>query len=290
MTYFIFFISTLIILHLTGLLISIFFIKKYSFAQIDGFNIHYRKVGDGKKETLLIHGMFSNLHCWDKFLEYKDPNRTYILIDLPMMAESYSFNKKIPVDNIEDIIYKFATQVCKYKTPELVGCSLGGLVAFLTKQKYHDVFDECVIVSSPFSETILTLPIYKLSFLTPLLNVFVNPLVVFIGHYQTAKNNFSFRQAFVILSKFRRLSHFGASLKYSRLIVRADQLLKSKTKVQSFYHIWGDRDHLVKEKHFTEFRNLNQNKDLSVIEGGAHHPMESHPKEFAQSLNQLLKD
>jgi pimeloyl-ACP methyl ester carboxylesterase len=278
----------LLCLHLIGLFVSSFFIKKSSFININGYNIHFKRTGAGSKKIILIHGMFSNFHCWDKFLEFKNSDTEYISLDLPQMGESQSKHKKTPVDNIEDLIFKFAQEL-KLENPIIVGCSLGGLVAYLSVLKYPDYFSKCIIVASPFDSKVLLLPLYNFSFLAPILNLFVNPIIVFLAQRRISGTEFSIKRSLIIFSKFRHIQHFRSSLDYTKLIPRVESNLTIPTKVENYHFIWGTRDHLIKKANFKNFLGHNERLDYDEIPDGTHHPMESHPKEFSLVLDKILK-
>lgn len=274
-------------LHLIGLLLSFYFIKKNKSIEVDGYKIHYKTSGTGPKKVLLIHGMFSNLHCWDKFLEFGIEGTEFISIDLPQMGESQSPNRQAPVETIEDVLYHFC-QKLDLKTPTVVGCSLGGLVAYLSALKYPEYFKKCIIVASPFDSKILILPIYKLSFLSPVFNLFVNPAIIAITYLRIARTKFSLAQVMTIFSKFRHPQHFKASLIYLKLIPRVENQIQIPTKVENFHFLWGTNDHIVKKANFKNFIGSNEKLDYGEIPNASHHPMESHPEEFSKALEKII--
>lgn len=280
----------LILIHGIGLALSYPWIRVYNKVIIDGYTIHYKTSGQGEKKVILIHGMFSSLHCWDKFLDYKTKNVEYFSIDLPQMAESHSNKLDVPVDQIEDLIYKFSKHL-DLKSPSIVGCSLGGLVAYLTKIKYSEYFDKCVIVASPFNSKILSLPLYKLSFLSPIANLLVNPIIIAFSYARISKSKLAkcFPHVFVIFCKFRRTMHFKASVEYLRLIEIVEQRLVIPTKVENYYFLWGTQDHMVKKTGFDNFLGQNKRLNYDEIPEASHHPMESHPALFEKKLSSILK-
>jgi pimeloyl-ACP methyl ester carboxylesterase len=274
-------------LHLLGLILSLRSVQIFKTIEIQGYKIHYRSSGSGSKKVIMLHGMFSNLHCWDKFLAVAHPGYEYITLDLPQMAESYTPKKVTPADNIEDIIYEFCMAL-KLESPALVGCSLGGLVSYLATLKYSDYFSECIIVASPFDSRLLLLPVYKLSFLAPLLNLFVNPIIVGIAYLRITGANFSIEHVLIIFSKFRRTMHFKSSMIYLSLIPRSEKATIIQTKVEKFHFIWGTKDHLIKKSSFKKFLDSNRTLDYLEMPNASHHPMESHPQLFADTLQEML--
>ncbi len=282
----VFLILAFLALHVSGILISLLFIKKFETVEVDGYKIHFKRTGSGSKKIILIHGMFSNLHCWDRFLKYKDPDAEYFSIDLPQMGESISKKLDAPTMQIEHLIYGFCKKL-DLKNPILVGCSLGGLVAYLASTQYPEFYKKCVVVASPFNKQILLLPLYKFSVLAYGLNFLVNPILVAIGHFRIAHQGFSFKQVFIILSKFRHIRHFKSSIEYTHLIARVDESLLITTKVENYHFIWGNKDHLVKKSNFDNFIGQNKKLDYEEIPDASHHPMESHPKEFAFLLKKI---
>ncbi len=277
----------LLSLHLIGQILASRSVTLYKKKEVLGYIIHYKSTGQGDRKVVLIHGAFSNLHCWDKFLKFLSPNTEYISIDLPQMAESISTNKPTPADSIEEIIFEFCKSL-ELQNPVLVGCSLGGLVAYLSSVKYSAYFSQCVIVSSPFNSRFLLLPIYKASFLAPILNLFVNPVIVSMVYFRIARSGFSWAHVLIILSKFRRVEHFKSSMIYLKLIPRAEALVTIPTKVESFHFIWGNKDHLIKKASFKNFLEQNTSLDYLEMPDATHHPMESHPQIFAKTLQQIL--
>ena len=274
-------------LHLLGLILSSRSVQLFKTIEIQGYKIHYRSTGSGPRKVIMLHGMFSNLHCWDKFLAVAHPGSEYITLDLPQMAESITPRKDAPDDNIEDIIYDFC-KALDLENPVLVGCSLGGLVSYLATLKYPDFFSKCIIVASPFDSRLLLLPVYKFSFLAPILVLFVNPIIVGIIYLRVARARFSFDHVLIIFSKFRRSMHFKSSMRYLSLIPRAEKAVMISTKVEKFHFIWGTRDHLIKKSSFKNFLDSNSSLDYLEMPDASHHPMESHPTDFAEKLQSLL--
>lgn len=274
-------------MHLVGILISLPTIQIFKKIRIMGYDLHYRSSGQGSRKVILIHGMFSNLHCWDKLLAFATPDTEFIALDLPQMAESMTPNKITPAENIEDIVYEFA-KALNLERPILVGCSLGGLVAYLSALKYDEYFRQCIIVASPFDSKLLLLPIYKLSFLAPLLNLFVNPIIACLSYLRIAKSEFSFKHVLIILSKFRRSRHYQSSMEYTYLIPRAEKAIAISTKVERYHFIWGTRDQLIKKSRFKNFLDQNRTLEYDEMPDATHHPMESHPELFSKTLNDIL--
>lgn len=281
------FLGIIFALHIFGLIISLFFIKKFDSVEVDGYKINYRRQGHGPQKIVLVHGMFSNLHCWDKIIQLDNDKYEFFAIDLPQMGESMVKGLKAPADKIEDIIVKFC-KILNLEKPTLIGCSLGGLVAFLTKIKYSDYFNKCIVVASPFNIGILLLPVDKLTFMTPLLILFINPLTIFYAHFQVARSKFDISHCFVINSKFRRWRHFSSSLIYTRMISRAEKKHIIPTKVEQYQFIWGTADRLIKKGDFKHFIGSNDRLEYEEIPDATHHPMESHPLAFMKVINKVL--
>ncbi len=279
----------LVLLHATGLILAYRQIKIYKKVEIDGYTMHYRSSGKGSKKVLLIHGMFSNLHCWDSFLKFKSENVEYISIDLPQMGESQTKNLATPVYRIEDLIFNFSKHL-KLNSPSIVGCSLGGLAAYLAKVKYPDYFDKCIIVASPFNTAFLNAKLYKISFLSPVANLMVNPIIIAFSYARIAKTTVrkSIKRILTIFCKFRNPQHFRSSIEYLQLISIVEQKLEIPTKVENYFFIWGTGDKVVKKSGFQAFLGQNQRLNYDEIPEASHHPMESHPTLFAKKLSGIL--
>lgn len=267
-------------------------IRTHDFVEVSGINIHYRKSGQGPKALVMIHGAFSNQESWDKVRKYFDADYTVYSLDLPGMGETvidndFNASPAFLTSSLEDIIYNFC-QALELHQPHIMGCSLGGVTAALNFNKYPEAFDKCVIVSAPMNSEIMRVPVFKLAFLAPMLNLFVNPILVAFTHYLTARPNFTLDQTLAILSKFRRTDHFRYSMVYLQAIYKTVGLAQKWAQPKSTLFVWGTTDHLVRPNHFKNF--LTHNKDIQFLKlsQATHHPMESHPKEFFTNVNSFL--
>ena len=271
---------------------SLFWVRKDQSISIGEHQLNYKISGSGSKDVLLIHGMFSSLYCWDLVASIPQNKYRFIAVDLPQMSESRFFKFVNPERHIEDIIKNFCKQL-NLNQPHIVGCSLGGLVAYLAKVKYPQVFGKCIMVAPAFSPRFFLFPIkklhaYRFHFLSPVLNLFTNPLVIGYAHLRTAGKNFRAYRAMSILSKFRRSSHFKASICYLHLINRSDENIGKLKQVEDYSIIWGTKDHLIRQRAFQSLRDKNPQLAYYVIPKALHHPMESHPKEFFNIMDQIL--
>ena len=279
--------------HILGRIIAFFWVFKDQSIFIKGYQLNYKVLGAGAKDVLLIHGMFSSLHCWDLMASLAQDKYRFITIDLPEIRQSYSSCSSNPEECIEEILKDFCQQL-GLNHPHIVGCSLGGLIAYLSKIKYPQLFDKCLMVAPPFSPRFFFLPvnklhIYRLHYLAPALNLFINPLIVGYTHLRTAGRNFKFYRVMNILSKFRKNTYFKTSLNYFHLISRSEESVGKLSPIEDYSIIWGTKDHLVQPQAFQALRNKNPDLAYHVIPEALHHPMESHPKEFYNIMDQILR-
>ncbi len=263
----------------------------YDYVEVSGTQIHYRVSGHGTKPIIFVHGMFSNQESWDKVRSLFEREYRVYSLDLPGMGESLLTDDTTTPEHAasiaEDLLFSFG-QALHLEHPHVIGSSMGGVIAGLNFNKYQDYFDKCVLVSAPMSPNIMRAPIYKLHPLSPVLNLFVNPILVACTHYLTSKPNFTLEQTLAILCKFRHINHFKYSLSYTQVIYKTAALEKTWARPKSTFYVWGTSDHLIRPQNFKNF--LAQHRDIQFVklEHASHHPMESHPKAFFNCVNQFL--
>lgn len=279
-------------LYILGQIIARKEIRRFSYVQVNGMKVHYQVSGQGTQPIIFVHGMFSNHESWDKVRRLFERDYKVYTLDLPGMGESIidediDATPEFATSVLEDLLYSFG-QALYLERPHIVGCSLGGVVAGLNFNKYPEYFDKCVMVSAPMNPKILLLPIFKLAPLSMFFNLFVNPFVVGLTHYLTARPNFTINQTLAILCKFRHVNHFKYSLAYTQLIYKTPHLIKSWSRPKSTFYVWGTEDHLIKPYHFKGFLTEHRDIQFAKLPHASHHPMESQPKAFFNSVNQFL--
>lgn len=103
--------------------------EESKFIQVNGYNIHYRDVGEGRP-IILLHGIFSALQTWDGWTQELRKTHRVIVLDMP--GYGLTGAPENPDDfseqNIINTFAKFVDEL-KLERVSLAGNSLGGFVA-----------------------------------------------------------------------------------------------------------------------------------------------------------------
>ena len=101
-------------------------------------NLHYQKIGHGKKILLSFHGMGQDFLCFQKFAQTFDNQYTIYLFDLPYHGKSGGINGNNYVENEvitkeiwEEYLGEFL-QESQIQTFSIIAFSMGGRFALAT--------------------------------------------------------------------------------------------------------------------------------------------------------------
>ena len=255
------------------------------FMKVNGYDIHYREVGQGPT-IVLCHGIYSSLQTWDGWIN--DLKGSYRVIALDMPGYGLTGGPKNIDDfteqNMVNTFAKFVDHL-GLKHFDLVGNSMGGFVAATYAANYPDRVDRLILLD-PFG--------YPQP--TPwLLSLATFPPVEFMGRYilppvvVTMNLRWTYGDPRRITDKnayryVRMSQREGAKAIY----VKTLNIVKAQAhtdKPLPFYRIkaptllmWGAKDPWVPRKIAQKWLNDVPDSKLIVYPGVGHIPMEEIPE------------
>ena len=121
------------------------------FIDIDGIVFHFKDQGESETEILMLHGIFSNLWCWDPIFDELSRNYRLVAYDRPAfgLTERPGVTKKYNPYSAEQSELQ-ALRLMKrlgMKKPILLGHSAGGNMALRLAIKYPDSFSGLILIS-----------------------------------------------------------------------------------------------------------------------------------------------
>jgi pimeloyl-ACP methyl ester carboxylesterase len=119
-----------------------------AYAEINGLNLYYETHGEGRP-VILLHGGLGSGEMFGPILPALSANHTVIAPDLQGHGRTADIDRPIDERLMADDIAALIDHL-GLDTPDLVGYSLGGGVAFHTAAKYPDKIRKLVVASVYF--------------------------------------------------------------------------------------------------------------------------------------------
>ncbi|WP_255554899.1 alpha/beta fold hydrolase [Moritella sp. 24] len=261
---------------------------------INGMQVHYRDEGNPDGQPIvLIHGILSSLHTWDKWNEGLADDYRIISLDVPGFG--LTGGQKNPDDFSEDLLHssfeQFITQL-QLDDFVLVGNSLGGYISAHYAASNPDKVEKLILIDPagapqelPFILSLASMPgINSLA-----ANVFP-PFIVAMG----VKDVYGDPDR-ITKENMNRYIHLslrpGAKQAYANTIAMLDEK-NSKNKPLNFASItaptllmWGEKDIWVPATLSEQWLSNIPGSTLITYPNAGHVPMEEIPQ---QTLNDAL--
>ena len=116
-------------------------------------NLHYQKIGNGKKILLSFHGMGQDFLCFQKFAQTFENQYTTYLFDLPYHGKSggidgnnYVENEVITKEIWKEYLEKFL-QESQIQTFSIIAFSMGGRFALATVEAFAERIEELILLA-----------------------------------------------------------------------------------------------------------------------------------------------
>ena len=116
-------------------------------------NLHYQKIGHGKKILLSFHGMGQDFLCFQKFAQTFENQYTTYLFDLPYHGKSggiigvnYIENEVITKEIWKEYSENFLQQN-QIKTFSIIAFSMGGRFALATVEAFAERVEELILLA-----------------------------------------------------------------------------------------------------------------------------------------------
>ncbi len=116
-------------------------------------NLHYQKIGKGKKILLSFHGMGQDFLCFQNFAQTFESQYTTYLFDLPYHGKSGGINGNNYVEN--EVITKDIWKECLGKFLQenqiqnfsIIAFSMGGRFALATVESFAERIEELILLA-----------------------------------------------------------------------------------------------------------------------------------------------
>ncbi len=123
-----------------------------SFININGLNVHYRdspcRQNPEAPVLLCLHGIFSSLHTWQKWIDQLNDRFHIITIDLPNFGLTGPFPSLKIDDNSYPDFLRDLLNALKIKKCHIAGNSLGGFFSYSFAAKYPERVEKMILLDS----------------------------------------------------------------------------------------------------------------------------------------------
>ena len=295
-----------------GILITIFLIKGRArqqsaeslsnwsqtpslFVEVNGLRVHYRDEGEGPV-LVLLHGLFSSLHTWEKWVNLLQDRYRIIRIDVPNFGLTGPFpNHKVDDQTYMQFLEDFVAAL-KLERFHLAGNSLGGYFAYQYASRYPHRVNRLVMLNA--AGYFFIPPAALITWGMPLLGRMADyteaPYGLFASLVRRAYADPSKATADEI-RRYNELLHRdgnraagGRLIRHIRNRVGFDtsrtHLLTMPTLI-----MWGDQDHWIPVRHAPKYHHAIPGSELIVYPNVGHMPMEEIPEQSARDLIQFLE-
>ena len=274
-------------------------IQKYSlkcskFMDLYGINIHYSDEGSGDV-ILLLHGVFSSLHTFNKWAEHLCKSYRVIRIDLPGFGlTGPSIDNEYGMDLYIGYIRKFMDNLGVDKF-HIAGNSLGGWIAWEFAVAHEERINKMVLVNAAGYVSGGNYPLPFVIAQTPVLRQVFNyeivPKVVVRRFLrQVIKDQYVVTDHLVdryydIIHREGNLEAFSR-IANSKFIQNTNALRNIETPTLV---LWGDEDAWISHHDAEKFKNDLKNVTVKIYKGVGHIPMEEIPELTANDVLNFLK-
>ncbi len=274
------------------------------FIEVNGFNVHYRMVGQGKPLVVLLHGSFLSLRSWRLVMDELAKTTTVLALDRPAFgltsrprsseATGVSYTPEAQSDLVLALIKKLG-----FSRAVLIGNSTGGTLALLATLRHPQHVEGVVLVDAMVysgyatSEVpALIKPVMKA--MTPLFSRIMKLLITKL--YGRLLYGFWYNKERLqndVLEAFRADLMTGDwSRAFWELFVETHHLhLDERLRTISMPSlvITGEHDVMVKKEESMRLAGELPGAELLVVPDCGHLPHEERPEVFVAAVKKFLK-
>jgi len=249
------------------------------FIELYGINIHYTDQGKGDV-ILMLHGVFSSLHTFDKWNELLADNYRIIRIDLPGFGlTGPTANNEYGMQFYVDFIKTFM-DILEIDRFYIIGNSLGGWVSWEFAVAYEKRIIKMILVNSAgyIDETKMPLPFVIAQ--TPVLRKVFNYKVVPKAVVRRFLRQVICDQSMVtdeLVNRYYNIVHregnFGAFLRIANSKYKRNTEALKNLNVPTLV-LWGNKDAWISCGDADKFQKDLKYVTVKIYEGVGHVPME----------------
>lgn len=269
------------------------------FININGLDVHYRDNPCRKNPEapilLCLHGIFSSLHTWQKWVDELNDRFRIISLDLPNFGLTGPFpSLKIDDNSYPDFLRDLLDEL-KIKKCHIAGNSLGGFFSYSFAAKYPERIEKMILLDS--AGFFFVPPLALISWGAP------------FGGWVTENINLP---KFLVASLIRRayadetLASPEELTRYYEMLQRAGNR-QGGSKILQFVRnrlgfdtkclkeiqiptlvMWGEQDKWIPLRHAKEFKKSLSNCQVITYDNCGHMPMEEKPDISAHDAAQFL--
>jgi RraA family protein len=278
-----------------------YFNEHSKWVEIGGQEIHYRIEGNPTGETLfLIHGVFSSLHTWDKWVELLKDEFRIVRCDLPGFGltgprKDNVYSVASYITFLKEFLDKLNIDKCHF-----IGNSLGGWLSWEFAYRYPQKVSRLVLIDAAGFNDRESIPtIFRLAKNIPLKNLIsqvaeqITPpknLVEIMIKNAYGDNN---KVTEEITERYRDLLMFKGNREVFLTLANAkveDNSYRVKEIENPTLIMWGEKDKWIPLANAYKFNYNLVNSKILIYEGVGHIPMEEIPERTAEDAKIFLKD
>ncbi len=254
------------------------------FLDMNGWKMHYEKVGEGKEALVFIHGNAASEKWWDKIKPLLPKKWSSYFIDLRGFGESEN-QKPYTVEQFSKDINKFVTEM-DIAPFHYVGHSMGGLIGYVYALKFTDQLKSLILVDAPPATGFPVTDIIRKNFELLMDNRDIletslkNGVVAFLKDDEFFKN-------VILQDAIRSIPHAYTDTVEAVGSVNVIEDVEKLEVPVLFIH--GEKDGVVAWEWMGQTFSTFKNKEESVIKNSSHSPMIENPEEFVGRLKRFIK-
>lgn len=267
------------------------------FMAVDDLVIHYRDEGTGPT-LVLLHGVASSLHTWDKWVERLEPHYRILRIDLP----GHGLTGKDPRVEDYDLAYmidkldKFLNKL-SIDQMYLVGNSLGGYISWNYALHRPDRVKKMILLDSagfpqdmPFIMSFAAMPVIG-GIGSLIMPKFIVDMNIKAAYGDTSKVTDKLKQRYFDMTT--RKGNRESLITAFRVMKEQSEnpYLGSRVKEVDVPTLlmWGGEDDWVPLSILEQFQEALPDSQTIVYEGVGHMPMEELPVQTSRDAHNFFK-
>jgi pimeloyl-ACP methyl ester carboxylesterase len=272
------------------------------FVIVDGIEIHYKQLGEGERDLILMHGLGASVFSWQRVMEDFSKIGTITAYDRPsfglterILPEDYNGRNPYSRNYQPQLLAEFMNQL-DMRSAVFLGNSAGGTLAVQMALLYPDRVEALILVDP----ALLTMggpppffiPLFKLPSIDRLGLLFVR--------YGGSLTETFLRRAFHDPSKITpemveayqkplRADHWDRAFWEFVKAAEPNDLASRLSEIDlPVLVITGDNDRIVPTKDSIRVAGMIKNAQLVVIPECGHAPQEECPEAFMQAVEEFL--